>query len=263
MQEELHISIIQTELFWEDPTKNREHFTKLISGIQNSPDIIVLPETFTTGFSMKKEVAEPIQSNGGNETIEWLKKMAEQKQSAIAGSCFVNEDGQCYNRLYFVEPNGKITFYNKRHLFCLTKEDEFFTAGDQQVVVDYKGWKISLMVCYDLRFPVWMRRTLKHDYDVILLVSNWPEKRSFAWKSLLVARAIENQSYVIGSNRIGKDGTEIPYSGDSAMIDPMGEYIVAAEAGKDLILNGKVQFSKLEAIRKALPFYLDADKFSW
>lgn len=256
MQDLLNISIVQTELFWEDADKNKAHFGLLIEDIEKGVDIIVLPETFTTGFSMKGEMAE-----AGSDTVDWMKKIASEKQAAIVGSFFVNEGGKCYNRLHFVEPNGKVSIYNKKHLFCLTNEQETFTAGNKQVVVEYKGWKISLMVCYDLRFPVWMRRTEAHQFDLLLLVANWPERRNLAWKSLLIARAIENQSYVIGANRVGKDGTDMTHSGDSAIIDPMGEYLAVGEASRDMIVHGAIQFSKLDSVRKALPFYKDADRF--
>ena len=258
MKEELNISLVQTELFWELPAKNISHFTNIISQINNETDIIILPETFTTGFSMKKELAE-----SENDTINWMKKMADDKQAAIAGSFFVNDDGKCYNRLHFVEPDGKVTFYNKKHLFTLTKEDEIFTAGDKQVIVEYKGWKISLMVCYDLRFPVWMRRSEKHNYDMILLVANWPEKRSFAWKQLLIARAIENQAYIAAVNRVGKDGEGILHSGDSAVIDPMGQYVIKVGSFTGDTVNTKIEYAKLDSIRKTLPFYNDKDEFSF
>lgn len=267
MQEELHITLIQTHLYWEDRSKNIEHFTNILAQLKTKSDIIVLPETFTTGFSMKKGLAEP-----GNETLEWMKKMAAHKQAALAGSFFVNDGGKCYNRLHFVTPDGNVTIYNKKHLFKLHKEHEVFTAGDKQIIVEYKGWKISLMVCYDLRFPVWMRRSAKHDYDITLLVANWPERRSFAWSQLLIARAIENQCYVVAVNRIGKDGASINktsgapgdgvlYSGDSAVIDPMGQYVAKGNSFAEEQILASTQYSKLQSIRKSLPFYDDSDEF--
>lgn len=258
MKEKLNISLVQTDLFWEDPAKNILHFTNIISQIKKETDIIILPETFTTGFSMKKELAE-----SGDNTINWMKKMADNKQAAIAGSFFVNDGGKCYNRLHFVEPGGKVTIYNKKHLFTLTKEDEIFTAGDKHVIVEYTGWKISLMVCYDLRFPVWMRRSEKHDYDMILLVANWPEKRSFAWNQLLIARAIENQAYIVAVNRIGKDGGGVLHSGDSVVIDPMGQYLVRGTPFADEIVHAKIEYSKLYSNRKTLPFYNDRDEYNF
>ena len=257
MKEELYISLIQTNLYWEDRSKNIEHFTNILAQLEPGPDIIVLPETFITGFSMKKELAE-----AGNETLDWMKRMARQTQAALAGSFFVNDNGKCYNRLHFVTPDGRITIYNKKHLFRLTGEHEIFSAGDKQVIVEYKGWKISLMVCYDLRFPVWMRCSEAHEYDLMLLVANWPEKRSFAWNQLLIARAIENQCYVAAVNRIGKDGNGILHSGDSMVIDPMGQCIVKSSPFAEVQITTTVQYSKLQSIRKSLPFYNDRDGFS-
>lgn len=256
MQEELHISLIQTSLYWEDTNKNIEHFTNIIAQLNSQTDIIVLPETFTTGFSMKKELA-----TDGNEVLDWMKKMAALKNSAIAGSFFVKEADKCYNRLYFVEPDGKVTIYNKKHLFTLTKEDKIFSPGNRQVIVEYKGWKISLMVCYDLRFPIWMRRSENHDYDMILLVANWPERRSFAWNQLLTARAIENQSYVVAVNRIGKDGNEILHSGDSVILDPIGHVIAKGRSFTNEVVNASIQYSRLRLTRKSLPFFNDGDNF--
>lgn len=256
MQEELHITLIQTHLHWEDKSKNIEHFTNTLAQLNNKTDIIVLPETFTTGFSMKKELAEL-----GNETLEWMKKMAALKQAALAGSFFVNDGGKCYNRLHFVTPDGDVTIYNKKHLFKLHNEHEVFTAGEKQGIVEYKGWKISLMVCYDLRFPVWMRRSQKHDYDMVLLVANWPEKRSFAWSQLLIARAIENQSYVVAVNRIGKDGGGVLHSGDSVVIDAMGQCVEKGGPFNEKNIHATIQYSKLQSIRKTLSFFEDRDEF--
>lgn len=256
MQAELNIALVQTSLFWENREMNIEELTTTLTQINTNPDIIVLPETFTTGFSMKKEFAET-----GNGTLEWMKKMAIITQAAIAGSFFVNHDGDSYNALHFVTPNGKVNVYNKKHLFRLTNEHEVFKAGEKQEIVDYKGWKISLMVCYDLRFPVWMRRSKKHDYDIMLIVANWPEKRSFAWNQLLIARAIENQAYIVAVNRVGKDGNYILYSGDSAVINPMGTYLTKGAPFKNTVIDAKMEYSTLQEVRKTLPFYNDADYF--
>lgn len=256
MKEELNICLVQTRLYWEDRVKNIEHFTNILAQVKIGTDIVILPETFTTGFSMKKEIAEP-----GEKTVEWMKGMAAKYQVTIAGSFFVNEDGKCYNRMHFVEPDGKFSIYNKKHLFRLTNEQEVVSAGNEQVIVDYKGWKISLMVCYDLRFPVWMRRSNTHDYDMLLVVANWPEKRSHAWRSLLTARAIENQCYVAAVNRIGKDGNDFLYVGDSALINPMGLHVASGKPFTDELIYSTMQYSKLISIRNALPFYEDRDEF--
>lgn len=258
MPEELNIALVQTHLYWENRQKNIDYITNILTQIKNNTDIIILPEVFTSGFSMKKELAET-----RNDTVNWMQKMAATKQAAIAGSFFVNDAGKCYNRLYFITPDGKITIYNKKHLFRLTNEQEVFSAGNEQVIVEYKGWKISLMVCYDLRFPVWMRRSKKHDYDMILLVANWPEKRSFVWNQLLIARAIENQAYIAAVNRVGSDGNGILHCGDSSILDPMGYYISKGEPFADTIIYGSVNYKRLQEIRKALPFYDDSDGFNF
>ena len=257
MKEQLQIAIVQTHLYWEDRKQNLENLSALITGIQGQPDIILLPETFTTGFSMNKNISET-----GTETVDWMKRMAAQTQSAVAGSFFINEKGKCYNRFHFVQPDGQVTIYNKKHLFRLTNEQEVFSPGNEQVVVAYKGWKITCMVCYDLRFPVWMRRTPAHDYDMILLCANWLERRSFAWNHLLIARAIENQAYVVASNRVGKDGTNTLYAGESVVLDPMGHAVAKGLPFADSMVYATVDYSRLQSIRKSLPFYNDRDEFT-
>lgn len=258
MQDQLYICLVQTSLHWENREANINHFTQLFSQVKKGTDLVVLPETFTTGFSMKKKQAEE-----DGFTLDWMKKNAAHYGFSIAGSFFVNENGKCYNRLHFVEPDGKVTIYNKKHLFRLTNEQEVFTAGDKQVVFSYKGWNISLQVCYDLRFPVWMRRTPKHDYDLLLLVANWPERRAHAWSTLLNARAVENQSYVIGLNRVGKDGSDFLYAGDSAVIDPMGKYMAQGKPFAEELVYAEISLSALKSVRKNLPFYEDRDGFEW
>lgn len=243
-------------LHWENRSANIEHFTKLFAQVKGGTDLVVLPETFTTGFSMKKEQAE-----ADGFTVEWMKKMSAQYGFSISGSFFVNEDGKCYNSHHFVQPDGAVNTYSKKHLFRLTNEQEVFTPGDKQIVFNYKGWNISLMVCYDLRFPVWMRRTDKNNYDLVLLVANWPERRAHAWSTLLNARAIENQSYVIGVNRVGRDGSDFLYAGESVVIDPMGKYISKGKIFTEELVYTEVSHSTLQAIRKALPFYEDRDGF--
>jgi len=256
MQNDLNICLLQTSLHWENRTANMNHFTQLFSQVKKGVDLVVLPETFTTGFSMKKEQAEE-----DGFTLEWMKKMAAEFGFSITGSFFVNDKGNCYNRHHFVQPNGIVNTYDKKHLFRLTNEQKIFTAGDKQVVFNFKGWNILLQVCYDLRFPVWMRRTNNNDYDLIILVANWPERRAHAWNTLLNARAIENQSYVIGVNRVGKDGSDFLYAGDSAVIDAMGKYIAQAKPFTDELIYATISLSALQSIRKNLPFYEDRDGF--
>ncbi len=258
MQEQLNICLLQTTLHWENRPANHAHFEKLLSQVKKGTDLVLVPETFTTGFSMKKEQAE---SDHG--TLDWMKKMSAKYNFSVGGSCFVNDEGKCYNRFYFVEPDGKTTFYNKKHLFRLTNEQEVFTPGTEQVVFNFRGWNVALFVCYDLRFPVWMRRTKNYDHDLILLVANWPERRSNAWNSLLNARAIENQSYVVGLNRVGRDGSDFLYAGDSAIIDPLGRYIAKGRSFTEELVYGEISLSAVQSIRKTLPFHEDRDDFKW
>lgn len=257
MQDQLNICLLQTHLFWENRSANLDHFQHLFSQVKNGTDLVVLPETFTTGFSMKKEQAETDKG-----ALNWMKEMSAKYNFSIGGSCFVNDDGKCYNRFYFVEPDGKVTVYNKKHLFRLTNEQDVFTPGHEQIVFNYKGWNVALYVCYDLRFPVWMRRTDKHDYDLILLVANWPERRAHAWNTLLNARAIENQSYVVGLNRVGRDGSDFLYAGDSAIIDPLGRYIAKGKSFTEELIYAEISLAAVQSIRKSLPFYEDRDEFS-
>jgi predicted amidohydrolase len=257
MSDLLHICLVQSALAWEDKDANYAHFQQQLSLVKKGTDLVLLPETFTTGFSMKKEVAEK-----GNETLEWMKKMAAAHGLALAGSLFVEENEQLYNRLYLVQADGTVHFYNKKHLFRLTNEQEIFTAGNTQVVMNLKGWKISFMVCYDLRFPVWMRRSPVHDYDLLLVVANWPERRSLAWNSLLVARAIENQTYVAAVNRVGNDGNGFLYAGDSVVLDPMGKSLAKGKPFVSQLVYATLDAAKLQATRQALPFYEDRDGFT-
>lgn len=258
MSTDLKVAIIQTELFWNNPVQNRLHFEGLISSILNV-DLIVLPETFITGFVMDSKIAE--KENG--DTIEWMKSIAKQKNAAIAGSYFLEKNNHKYNCLRFVEPNGIVTDYEKKHLFSLTNEKDHFSAGENQVIVNYKNWKIALQICYDLRFPTWIRRTESYNYDIVLFVANWPEKRNYAWHQLLIARAIENQSYVVACNRIGNDGNGISHIGNSMCIDPMGEIISSAELNEEKIVHTTLSKEHLNNIRTQFPFWNDRDTFDF
>ncbi len=270
----MKVTIIQTQLFWEDREKNISHFDGLINSIKEETDLIVLPEMFTTGFTMNpEELAEP----ADGETLKWMKAKAKAKNAVITGSVSVEDDGKYFNRLFWVEPAGNFSFYNKRHLFRLAKEDEHYAQGNKKIITKIKDWKISPLICYDLRFPVWSRnrwqsavskplagkvqKTQKGtwEYDVLLYVANWPEIRIYAWKQLLIARAIENQCYVIGVNRIGKDGNGIDHSGDSMVINPRGEIISNTKSNKESIETIKLDKQYLEDYKKVFPVGLDAD----
>ncbi|MDP3558158.1 MAG: amidohydrolase [Bacteroidota bacterium] len=256
----MKVTIIQTKLFWEDRDKNLEHFNSLIDKINEPTDLIVLPEMFTTGFSMSPEkIAEQHLSTSYN----WLLKIAKEKNAIITGSIATKEDGNFFNRLHWVEPNGNSSFYDKRHLFRMAKEDEKYTAGKEKIIKTFGDWKIMPLVCYDLRFPVWSRNFKNHKatYDVLIYVANWPEVRNYPWKQLLIARAIENQCYVIGVNRIGKDGNDFNHSGDSMVINPRGEIISKTKANEESIETISLDKIYLEEFRKLFPVALDSDDF--
>ncbi|MCL4165019.1 UNVERIFIED_CONTAM: hypothetical protein GTU68_012329, partial [Idotea baltica] len=219
----LKIAGIQTSLEWENHEANRQNFEGRILAADSEIDILVLPEMFTTGFSMKPErLAEDMQG----ETIHWMKKLADKTNTVLAGSAIIQDSGRFFNRMLWVEPCGHIEWYDKRHLFTLAGEDDEYTAGGEPKIVDYKGWRINLNICYDLRFPVWSRNA--NEYDVVIYVANWPSTRIVAWSTLLRARAIENQCYVVGVNRIGLDANAKNYSGQSTIIDMEGNYLSEA-----------------------------------
>jgi omega-amidase len=252
----LKISLIQTELHWEDKARNLAQFAELISAAKEETDLIVLPEMFSTGFSMQPSTFAE-QMDGA--TVEWMQQQAKAKEAVITGSIIINDGRKYYNRLIWAQPDGALFHYDKRHLFGLSNEHEHYSAGKEKLIVEWKGWKICPLVCYDLRFPVWCRNT--ENYDLALFVANWPERRNMAWKNLLVARAIENQSYVAGVNRIGNDGNEIYHSGDSSLIDPMGD-VVFTQADVPFVKTFILTKERLNYVREKLPFLNDADEFS-
>jgi omega-amidase len=262
----MKLTLIQTSLYWEDREKNLSHFDKLIGEIKEKTDLIVLPEMFTTGFTMNPEkLAEPW--NG--DTLTWLKAKAGEKNAVLTGSVSVEDGGKYYNRLFWVEPDGNVSHYDKRHLFRMAKEDQHYTMGSKKIIKSLSGFNVCPLVCYDLRFPVWCRNTFtKRDaaydaaYDVLLFVANWPEVRSYPWKQLLIARAIENQCYVIGLNRIGEDGKGFKHSGDSMVINPRGEIISTIKPNEDSITTIELGKTYLEEFRKVFPVGLDADDFT-
>jgi len=253
----LIITGIQSSLHWEDKEANLQMFEEKIFSISQPTEIVVLPEMFSTGFSMQpKKLAEPMDG----ETVEWMKQIAAKKKIILTGSVIIEEDRNFYNRLVWVLPNGQIGYYDKRHLFAYGDEDQHYTAGKKRLIASVKGWKINLMVCYDLRFPVWSRQQGDFEYDVLIYVANWPERRVHAWTTLLRARAIENQSYVIGVNRTGDDGNKIPYTGESMAVDPMGEILYHKNDEED-VFTVTLDRSHLEKTREKFPFWKDADQF--
>ncbi len=261
----LLITTIQSPLYWEDKAANLEMFEKKIFSDKEKMEVVVLPEMFNTGFSMHPD---RLAEKTDGPTVNWMKKIAAAKKIILTGSLIIEEDHQYFNRLLWVLPNGETGYYDKRHLFGYAGEDQHYMAGAKRLIASVKGWKINLQICYDLRFPVWARQSLpmveeeraSPEYDLLIYIANWPETRSLAWKTLLRARAIENQSFVVGVNRIGNDGKGINHSGDSMIIDPLGNIIYDAGA-KEELATIELSGSQLTASREKFPFLKDADPF--
>lgn len=255
----LTVTIVQSELHWEDVDANLEMFSDKLASLTET-DLIILPEMFSTGFSMNSEkLSEPM--NG--KTMQWMQTMTASKNAVVCGSLIIKENRSYYNRFIWMQPDGKFQTYDKKHLFRMTNEQDYFTAGISKTIIEYKGWKICPMICYDLRFPVWSSRVenSNEDYDLLLYVANWPAKRNHAWKSLLPARAIENMSNVIAVNRVGEDGNDLDYSGDSVVLNPIGEELIVCKANTNDIQSITLKASDFKKFRKELPFNQDADKF--
>lgn len=278
MNSTLFLSIIQTNLHWENNIANLRMLEEKILSIKEKTEVVVLPEMFSTGFSMKPEaLAETMEG----ETVRWMKRIAAEKKIILTGSVIIKEKATSpqestggeayYNRLIWMQPNGEYGVYDKRHCFGFAGEDKYYTSGTKRLIASVKGWKINLLICYDLRFPVWARQAPSQpppkreentipEYDMLIYVANWPERRIHAWKTLLQARAIENQCYVIGVNRIGNDGNDIHYSGDSMIIDPLGDVLYTKKEEED-IYTITLDKNHLTGIREKFPFLKDADKF--
>ncbi len=255
--QDLKITLIQTRLHWEESGANLAHFEEKIWQIEEETDIILLPEMFSTGFSMNTEkLAEPMNLH----SFKWMQKMAAQKKSVICGSLIIKENSKVFNRLIWMNPDGSYSQYDKKHLFTFAGEHEHFNAGNERLIVEYKGWKILPLICYDLRFPVWSRNVKTDTYDLVFYVANWPEVRVSAWSSLLKARAVENASYCIGLNRIGVDGKGLNYNGQSAAYDHLGNVLFEAKDA-DGIFHITLSAEKLKAYRKKFPVLEDQDDF--
>lgn len=251
----MKIALVQTSLSWENPVENRSHLLQKISGFMQDVDLIVLPEMFASGFTMNpKTVAETMEG----ETVLWMQHLAKAKNAAITGSLVIEENGNFYNRLLFVYPTGDIKWYDKRHLFTLAGEDQFYTNGKERLIVEYKGFRICPLVCYDLRFPVFSRNT--EDYDLLLYVANWPKLRVNAWDILLKARAVENMSYAIGVNRIGTDANNHEYVGHSQAVDFLGNYLIEPQEAEGVFIV-ELDKEKLLETRTKLAFLNDKDNF--
>jgi len=254
--EDLKIALVQTSLVWENHVASLELINKHLDKI-SGVDLIVLPEMFTTGFSM--EPARLAEKMDGK-TIQWLQQKAREKNAVITGSFIVEENNQYFNRLIWMRADGSFEHYDKRHLFRMAGENNIYTEGKKKLIVNLKGWKVCPLICYDLRFPVWSRN-VQHEYDVLLYTANWPEVRNHAWKSLLPARAIENQCFVLGLNRVGMDGKALHYSGDSMILDFFGKPLSQASAGKEEVLLATLKKEDLDKFRSNFPANLDADRF--
>ncbi len=254
----LRVTLVQQPLVWQDPVANRARFEALLLPLQGKTDLIVLPETFTTGFSMEvQKVGEP----AGGPTSQWLQRLANQLDAAITGSVITAQGGKYFNRLHWAGPSGELRQYDKRHLFRMGREHEHFTAGRDAWTIEWRGVRICPLVCYDLRFPVFSRRRPDLDYEVLIYIANWPAARAYPWSQLLKARAIENQCFVIGVNRIGVDGAGIHHSGDSAAIDFLGAPLVELGDTPD-VRTVELDATALKSFRERFPAHLDADHFS-
>ena len=252
----MNISIVQAQLYWKSPEKNLSNINSKIKAITNT-DIILLPEMFNTGFSPKfTYLAEGM--NG--RTVLWMKEIALRKKCAIAGSLIIEEEEKYYNRLIWVSKNGDIFHYDKRHLFSLVKENELISKGKERLIVEVNGWKICPLICYDLRFPVFSRNDI--NYDMLIYLANWPIKRIDAWDTLLKARAIENQCYTIGVNRVGDDGNGVCFNGHSQVFDAFGKALLPLNQNKDAILQIQISIDELRITREKMNFLQDRDYFT-
>ncbi|WP_026902449.1 amidohydrolase [Pedobacter glucosidilyticus] len=255
--EQLKVTLLQAYLFWENAAKNLQNISLKLSDIRERTDLIVLPEMFNTGFTMNAvENAEKMDGK----TVSWMRDTAKKFNAVITGSLIIEENSNFYNRMVWMRPDGSYETYDKKHLFGLAEEDKTYTAGHKQVVVELKGWKIRLAICYDLRFPVWLRNH-QEQYDLLLVVANWPERRAQHWRMLIPARAIENQAFIIALNRVGYDGKQIYYSGDTTCLSPAGDVIYYKRDEEDLY-TFSMNKAEVERVRAEMPFLKDADDFN-
>lgn len=253
----LRISMIQSHIIWEDVEENICYYGELLRRLKGKTDLAVLPELFTTGLSMRAvDLSEP---NDGR-TIMAMKKYAKDYGFAVTGSFMASDNGNYFNRAFFITPDGQEFYYDKRHLFGMAGEDDVFSPGTKRLILDFRGWKICLLVCYDLRFPVWSRN-VDNEYDVLIYVANWAESRKKVWRALLQARAIENMCYVCGVNRIGVDAREFKYHGDSRIISPKGKKLYDAGEKEAVTVTGILKRADLEKLRAKFSVWKDADKF--
>ena len=253
---DLNVSLMQVSIFWENQAANISHISKKLETIQEKTDLVVLPEMFTTGFSMNAAaLAEPMEGP----SMEWMAGRAVKMGCPLTGSLIIREDNHFFNRMIWMRPDGTYSFYDKRHLFRMADEHKHYSAGEKRVIVLLGRWRFCLQICYDLRFPVWSRN--RGDYDALIYVANWPQPRNNAWTALLQARAIENQAYVIGLNRVGEDGTGKSYSGDSAVWSPRGELLSRFETGREAVGTIPISLEGLNSFREKFAVLQDVDLF--
>ena len=253
IMEKLKITLVQPDIIWENTQENLDKYSKLLENVEDT-DVIIFPEMFTTGFSMQPDI---LKESMDGISINWIKKMAAEKNASVVGSLIIEEAGKVYNRAVWVFPDGRIEKYDKRHLFTMGQEHLNYSAGNEKTIVEYKGWRFCPLICYDLRFPAWNRNT--EYYDVVLFMANWPSPRHHHWKNLLISRAIENQSYCFGINRTGTDGNGLKYLGDSGNITPKGNVEFMGEG--EHIKVFEISYSEVHNYRKSFPLLEDRDQF--
>lgn len=253
----MKITLVQADIAWENKELNFSKYESLLNSLAGKTDLLILPEMFSTGFSMN---CEQMSENMNGQTMQWIRKITSGSGFAMIGSFIATENGKYYNRLVFMKPNGNYCSYDKGHLFRMEKENKYYTKGNQPVIYTFKDWKFSLQICYDLRFPVWSRN-VNMGYDVLVYIANWPQVRRNVWNTLLPARAIENQSYVVGVNRIGKDGNNIDYCGDSMIVDPKGKIIAQTKMYAEELITHEISLDDLHLFREKFPVWEDADRF--
>ena len=261
---DLSVVLVQCDLTWEDRAANLDHIGSLLTSVPSTTQLIVLPEMFTTGFSMEPERTAEHFDVATMETLNTMRIWSQQTNAVIAGSVSIEESGKYYNRLFWVRPDGTFSQYDKRHLFSMGNEDKKYSPGNKIIIEQIDGWNICPLICYDLRFPVWSRNRLREGkpmYDILLYVANWPEIRREPWKKLLIGRAVENQSYVLGVNRVGTDGHGVHHSGDSAIIDPLGNYLQGPKENLEELIHFQIDRNFLSELRKKFPVLHDADDF--
>jgi len=254
----LRITLIQSVLHWEEPEKNLQLFSEKINSLTEETDLVILPEMFTSGFTMN---AMAVAEAPDGPAVQWMRRTAMQKKCVVTGSLVVEENRKYYNRLIWMFPDGSFKHYDKRHLFRLANEQNTYTPGTHRLLMEYKGWKIFPLICYDLRFPVWSRRSLEFDFDLLIYTANWPDRRIHAWNQLLPARAIENQCYVAGLNRVGADGHSITHTGESAVYNFRGEKLSHLRTNEEMSETVNLDLESLHEFRKQFPFWQDADSF--